>query len=178
MTMLIRIGLAVTMVLSLSRPGTAADTPQSRVELSRLEDEARIAFAIKFFYKHYPHQVNWSFATRRAAGENWNKIVRDDGYFAEIDLNDDGVPELILVIDNPDWCGSSGCLTAIFRTTPKGYEYICAASMPAADQPGAEILAERENGYHRIATPTRVIEWNAKQEPDSGSLCAEETREP
>jgi len=178
MTMLARVTLALIVALSPLEPGIAADSPRPRIELHPIEGASRIAFATKFFYKHYPQEVNWSFAAQRHAQENWTRVVRDEGYFAQIDLGDDGATVLILVIDDPNWCNPLGCLSAIFRATPKGYEYICGASLPGAGQLGAEILVERENGYHRLATPARIIEWNANQKFDSGTMCSEENREP
>lgn len=178
MRALLRLALTVTMIALPMAPATnAADAPRPHIELNRLADPERIAFLTKFFYRHYPEEVNWSLGSRRRDVENWTKVVRDEAYVAEIDLNDDGVPELIVVIDDPNWCDSAGCLSAIFRKDGSRYDYICQASLPGPGEPGADILANIENGYHRIATPERLVEWNAAQEFDSGTLCTIENRD-
>ena len=173
MRTVLRLAMILTMIAApIARVTNATDSPRPHIELARIAGPERVAFLTKFFYKHYPEQVNWSLDSRRRGEENWTRVVRDEAYVAEVDLNDDGVPELIVVIDDPNWCDSAGCLSAIFRKNGNRYDDICQTSLPGPGQPGAEILAEIENGYHRIATPARLIEWNATQENDSGTLCS------
>lgn len=155
----------------------AASAAETRIQLHRIDDPAVENFATNFFYRRHPHVVNWSFAQRYRSDENWTEVVRRRVYAAEIDLRGDGIPELVLTVDAPDWCQANGCLSAIFRKVRQGYELICEAALPPPEEPGAEILAEIENGYHRLATRSDLIEWNASQDYDSGELCSIERRD-
>jgi hypothetical protein len=160
---------------------THAAAPDSvqRLQLRRITGEGLIGFATKFFYKRYPTAFNWSFKSRFRSEENWTKVVREQTYFAEVGLGGDNSPVLLLVVDNPNWCDSEGCLATIFRRSATGYTLICEAALPEpeSDATEAEILPKIENGYHQIATATRIIQWNA--EPDStGILCTAENRAP
>lgn len=137
---------------------------ETRIQLHRIDDPVVQAFATLFFYKRHPHMVNWSFAQRYRSDENWTDVVRRQVYAAEIELSGDGVPQLLLTVDNPNWCQANGCLSAIFRKAKRGYELICEAALPPPEEPGAVILGEIENGYHRLATRSDLIVWNAKQD--------------
>lgn len=154
----------------------AAQASEARIELRRIDDPALRDFATRFFLKRHPHVLNWSFAQRYRSDENWAALVRDQVYQAEIGIGADGARALLLTVGNPNWCQANGCLSAIFRNTARGYELICETALPAPPQPGAEILDEIENGYHRLATPSDLIVWNASQDYDSGQLCSVERR--
>jgi hypothetical protein len=155
-------------------PVRAADP--AAIVLHRIAGDEVTAFATGFFYKRHPHPVNWSFATRYRSTVNWSAVVGQHAYMARADLDGDGTPELILVVDDPDWCEADGCLGDIFRKVPRGYELICETALPQPAAPAATILPEIENGYHQLATPNHIVVWNRRQDYDSGALCATESR--
>jgi hypothetical protein len=156
----------------------AADTAVGTIGFRRIDNEPLIAFATRFFYKRHPHAVNWSFARRYRTDENWSAIVHGEVYSSEVDLDDDGTPELVLLVDNTNWCDAGGCLSAIFRHVPKGYELICETALPPPESAApVTVLAMVEHGYHRLATKDLTVVWNARQDYDSGLLCATESRE-
>ncbi len=170
-----RIAILMAMTIALAATASHAEAPRGTIAFHRIEGEPLTTFAARFFYKRHPHAVNWSFAKRYRADENWTEIVHNQVYAADVDLNDDGTPELILVVDNPNWCQANGCLGAIFRSVPKGYELICETALPPPEQPALTVLPEIENGYHHIATQDQTILWNARQDYDAGTLCATES---
>lgn len=170
--------VAAIIAAPMQSPAIAADAPRP-IEVHRIADESLIAFAAKFFYKRHPNAFNWSFKARYRSEENWTQVVREQTYSAEVNLSDQGAPALLLVVDNPNWCNSEGCLGTIFRKTATGYALICEAALPEpkSDAAKAQILPQIENGYRQIATATKIIEWNAQ--PDgSGLLCTTDDRKP
>jgi hypothetical protein len=180
MKMLRRFALAIAIAIAEMAvpPPSSADEPTvGQIELHAIGDDPRIGFITKFFYRHFPSVANWSFASQRRSQENWTAIVRHDAFVGDVDLGGPGSPELVVVIDNPNWCYEIGCLGVIFRKAGSGYEFICQAPLPGEDQPKATISGSIDSGYRRILTPTHVIEWNARQEFDTGSLCAVENNE-
>jgi hypothetical protein len=116
--------------------------------------------------------------------------IRRYAFYAEQDINDDGVPEWIVSYQNrgAGWCGTAGCPSYIFRRIIKedrregyneagssvmkiaDYEKICEAMMTGFDPP-SWVLGKKENGYHLIDTGGgEVIRW-AAQKDSSGQLC-------
>ncbi len=172
-----RTAILAAALIMLSGGAGQATEPHDTITLKRIEGEPLISFATRFFYKRHPHAVNWSFAKHYRSDENWAEIVRAQVYAAEADLNGDGVAELFLVVDNPNWCEADGCLGAIFRKAARGYELICETTLPGPEMPAATILAEIENGYHHLAMADATILWNARQDYDSGGLCSVEGKE-
>jgi hypothetical protein len=175
---LARLGLLAACLL-LAPPAFAADQVVSTIAFRAIDDEPFLLFATRFFYGHFPHAPNWSFGSRFTNRENWGLELRTHGHFAAVDLADNGVHELVVTVDDPDWCEVDGCLGAVFRPTANGderlrpYEYVCQAPLVLD---GTSILAPKENGYHQMATKANIIHWSPEQEFDSGQLCYTEGR--
>ncbi len=166
--------LALAAAMAVAAPGGAGADQTAPVAFHRIADDAAtLAFATRFFYKHYPNPPNWSFGARFSRHENWSGLTRERGYMALADIAGDGAHDLMLLVDSPDWCDDRGCLGAIFRPTPRGYEYICEAALQLE---GTMLLAQTENGYRVVATDGAIIHWGERQAFDSGSLCDVEER--
>jgi hypothetical protein len=44
--------------------------------------------------------------------------------YDRVDLNNDGIPEVLVHVVGPDWCGSGGCHTFIFRKRENDYDLV------------------------------------------------------
>ena len=78
---------------------------------------------------------------------------RDDGkstqYFsASLDLNDDGVAEVLVYLTNDGWCGSGGCTTLILARNGSSYRIIAKISLT---RPPIRVMSSKSNGWHDIA---------------------------
>jgi hypothetical protein len=173
-----RLGLLVVALL-LAPPAFAADQVLSTVTFHPIDDEPFLQFLTRFFNGHFPNAPNWSFGSRFSHRENWTTELRSHGHIAAVDLGDNGVHELVVTVDDPDWCEADGCLAAIFRPSAqrderlRPYEYVCQAPLVVD---GTTVLAQKENDYHLMATKANFIHWSAQQEFDSGQLCWTENR--
>ena len=172
------LGLLAAVLLP-TPPAFAADPVVSTIAFHAIDDEPFLLFATRFFYGHFPNPPNWSFGSRFSRRANWSTELRAHGHFAAVDLGDNGVHELVVVVDDPDWCEPDGCLGTVFRPAAndeqrlRPYEYICEAPLVLG---GTTILAPKENGYHLMATKANIIHWSAEQEFDAGQLCYTEGR--
>lgn len=68
-------------------------------------------------------------------------------YYNEIDLNDDGIPEVVVYLVGNKFCGNEGCSVAIFKSTIPGYQLL--SNISPVFQP-IVVSAERTNGYHDL----------------------------
>ncbi len=158
-----RTAILAAALIMLSGGAGQATEPHDTITLKRIEGEPLISFATRFFYKRHPHAVNWSFAKHYRSDENWAEIVRAQVYAAEADLNGDGVAELFLVVDNPNWCEADGCLGAIFRKAARGYELICETTCPAPRDAGRDDPGRDRERLSPPAMADATILWNARQ---------------
>ncbi len=78
-------------------------------------------------------------------------LLKRQVYWAEFDLDGDGVAERFVILEFTGMCGSIGCATTIFRLGPKGWE---SAGDIGAEHDSLWILPEIDNGWHRINTGT------------------------
>lgn len=67
---------------------------------------------------------------------------------AFIDLNGDGVDEVVAYLDAPGWCGTGGCTTLVLKRA--GNSYVIVGQLPAT-RPPIRALGERTHGW-RILT--------------------------
>ena len=71
------------------------------------------------------------------------------GYtYAMTDLNGDGVPDAVVLITDPQWCGSGGCALAILRGKGKGFVFLSGASISREPIP---VLAETRKGWRSLS---------------------------
>jgi len=48
---------------------------------------------------------------------------------AQIDLNGDGHPDALVLLENPYWCGTGGCTLLVFKGTETGFEFVSRSSL-------------------------------------------------
>jgi hypothetical protein len=76
-----------------------------------------------------------------------------------IDLNEDGVPELLVMIDAPRWQAAGGLPFVVAQWTAKGWSPI---GWGWGDPDSVFVTAERLGGWATIDTPTQWLRWNGK----------------
>jgi hypothetical protein len=78
----------------------------------------------------------------------WDRALRaGDVKIAKADLNDDGVPEIFIMIENSLWCGSIGCRGIIVQRIGEHWKEV--GSPYFSD---AIVMTERIYGYHKLFT--------------------------
>jgi hypothetical protein len=66
---------------------------------------------------------------------------------AFIDLNGDGVEEVIVYLAGQDWCGTGGCTTLVLMRA--GDSYVLVGRIPAT-RPPIRVLRERTHGWRTL----------------------------
>jgi hypothetical protein len=67
---------------------------------------------------------------------------------AFVDLNGDGIPEVIVFVTGEDWCGSGGC--EILVLARKGSSYSVVTRMTVS-RPPIRVLTTKSHGWHDIS---------------------------
>jgi hypothetical protein len=78
-------------------------------------------------------------------------LLKRQVYWAEFDLDGDGMAERFVILEFSGVCGSIGCSTTIFKFGPNGWEL---AGQIGADRDSLWVLPEIDNGWRRINTGT------------------------
>lgn len=68
---------------------------------------------------------------------------------AEADLNDDGIPEKLVMINESYWCGSAGCQGLLLRKEGLQWSLI---TRPTISEERTVLLSEKMFGYHKLYT--------------------------
>lgn len=68
--------------------------------------------------------------------------------YALVDLNDDGISDAIVLIEDPGYCGSGGCNLAILRGVRGGFSYMSGSTTSRAP---IRVLAETRNGWRSLS---------------------------
>jgi hypothetical protein len=77
-----------------------------------------------------------------------NTTPRETRYAdAFIDLNGDGVEEVVVYLDGRDWCGTGGCLTLVLTRTGESYRSICRV---LATRPPIRALKKSSHGWRTL----------------------------
>ncbi len=160
-----RFFLAFTFSLLLLAGTAFAEEPKKHLQFHHIHDLALLKFAVAYF-----RSASYDDAALR--GPHGLQLLRRDLMFAKADINDDGIPELFLVLNYNPYCGSAGCEAAIFQKMPRGYELICDTNFDTDAETPGEIFPQKDYGYHRIQTPEAIIHWSEHlgSSPE-GSLC-------
>jgi hypothetical protein len=82
-----------------------------------------------------------------------------DIQIGEADLNDDGLPERFLIIDNPLFCSASGCTTYVLQKYGRNWRILLQNNVRAE----IRVLDETDSGYHRLCMARRVESWDGTQ---------------
>ena len=77
----------------------------------------------------------------------------------EADLDDDGVPERFLTIDNPLFCGATGCTTYVLKKDGTRWHILLQNNVRAE----IRVLATTDGGYHRLCMARLVEAWDGTQ---------------
>lgn len=72
---------------------------------------------------------------------------------AEADLDDDGAPEKLVMIDESCWCGSAGCQGLLLNKERQRWSLI---TRPTISAEKTILLAEKKFGYHKLYTGSSV----------------------
>jgi hypothetical protein len=67
--------------------------------------------------------------------------------YALVDLNDDGTPDALVLLKDPNWCGSGGCTLLILRG--KGGAFTLVSTATIINEP-IKVAREREHGWHTL----------------------------
>ena len=67
--------------------------------------------------------------------------------YALVDLNDDGMPDAVVLLTGRDWCGSGGCTMLILKGMRNGFTLLSKATI--SNQP-IKVLPDREHGWHTL----------------------------
>jgi len=76
-----------------------------------------------------------------------------------IDLDEDGVAELLLLLDAPAWAGDGGAPLLVARWAEGGWT---AVGWAYADADGVWVTTERLGGWATIETPSQMLRWGGK----------------
>lgn len=155
--------------------------PGHGVPFRHLDNREVTAFARKLFDETYRNEIveveAWSKDEEQKSRLRW---LLHEGFpfgtlYADIDINDDGVPERFIQFSDPYGCGSVGCLTFIYRRIPKGFELICSTYLADVLMKqgqvveAGKILAATEDGYHLIDSGDGITHWDMKRK--AGDQC-------
>jgi len=64
-----------------------------------------------------------------------------------VDLNDDGIRDAIVLITDPDYCGSGGCSMLIVRGTSKGFRLVSSSTISRSP---IFVSTERRYGWRTL----------------------------
>lgn len=156
--------IALICLLTLTVGSGRAEQGEIYPRFHNIDDPSIMQFAVTFLRK---------FDKQFFEGERGLDRIRRDVEVAEADIDDDGIPELFLVIENAYYCGTAGCIAFIFKKNATGYELICGAELDTqyGGGTGSAILPEKDFGIHRIRAAEAIIHWYAGQKPNSGNQC-------
>lgn len=159
-----RVFLAFALSLILLAGATYAEEPTKYIKFHHIKDPALLKFAVSFYQKRNYDEFK---------GKRGLQLLRKELEVFEADIDDDGVPELFLLLEDIGYCGTAGCEAQIFKKTATGYELICETSLASElnSGTGSPILPETEHGFHRIEAPEAIIHWNEHKGPPEGNLC-------
>ena len=71
---------------------------------------------------------------------------------ASVDLNDDGIEELLIVSRSSDYCGSGGCTTVVLRRSKDGWTLLELSNSTLFGETGEfGLLKDKKSGYRLLA---------------------------
>ncbi|ARJ64751.1 hypothetical protein WV31_03210 [Magnetospirillum sp. ME-1] len=77
----------------------------------------------------------------------------------EVDLDEDGMPEIIVSLSVGEHCGSAGCAAYVMKR--HGDRLLPIGEM--VTQGEVEVLPERDKGYHRLRSPYVTLFWAGRE---------------
>ncbi|GAB3730563.1 hypothetical protein GCM10028862_09990 [Luteimonas pelagia] len=97
---------------------------------------------------------------------------------AFVDLDGDGRDDLLMLLEDPNWCGSGGCTLLVFRQAEAGFELVTETSVT---HPPIAVSTQRHAGWHDLLVNvgggglepgTVVLQHDGTGYPDNPSLMA------
>ena len=79
----------------------------------------------------------------------WAETIKAPAYgYSLTDLNDDSVPDAVVLLKDLKYCGSGGCTMVVLLGMPSGFQYVSRTTIMR--EPIA-VLAETCHGWHTLA---------------------------
>lgn len=152
------LAIAIGLMLAADRGAMAAEASTGEsVNMQRVRDAAPAlrAFARQYIQSaaYWPDLQGYQSPKGRAFS-----LDRDIA-IGEADLNGDGVLERFLTIDNPLFCGASGCTTYVLQKYGRNWRILLQNNVRAE----IRVLDETDSGYHRICMARLVESWDGTQ---------------
>jgi hypothetical protein len=97
--------------------------------------------------------------------------------YALVDLNDDGISDAVVLVNDPRYCGSGGRTMLILVGTSSGFMMTSASTIVRAP---ISVLPKRRFNWHTIAVQvaggggrpgTRLLRFNGKRYPGSPTMA-------
>jgi hypothetical protein len=97
--------------------------------------------------------------------------------FNRVDLDGDGVPELLVYVNSPSVCGSGGCTTFIFRKQDAAYKLISSITLTRTP---IYVSTTKSNGWRDLIIPIAgggaregyaVLAYDGKTYPDNPTVA-------
>ncbi|MFZ4858126.1 MAG: hypothetical protein ACOYL3_17190 [Desulfuromonadaceae bacterium] len=68
--------------------------------------------------------------------------------YAFVDLNDDGIDDVLVLMTDNQYCGSGGCSCAIFRGVAGGFKFVSSSTITREP---ILLLTEKKKGWHTLS---------------------------
>jgi hypothetical protein len=97
---------------------------------------------------------------------------------AFVDLDGDGRDDLLMLLEDPNWCGTGGCTLLVFRQGEAAFELVTETSVT---NPPIAVATQRHSGWHDLLVNvgggglepgTVVLQHDGTGYPDNPSLMA------
>ena len=149
-----------------SVPAAAEETGES-VNMQRVRDADP---ALRSFARQYIQSAAYWPDLQNYQSEKGRRFALErDILVGEADLNDDGLTERFITIENPLFCGRSGCTTYVLQKQGRTWRPVLQNNVRA----DIRVLDETDGGYHRLCMARLVEAWDGRQyEPIPSGLPA------
>lgn len=124
-----------------------ADLPEVPPGGVRLEFTNRLTAAQRNFVRTHP-EFQWMYR------EIQESIFKRNVYWAEFDLNDDGVAERLVLVEHGGVCGTAGCNLTVLRR--QGGEWVMDSGL-SGSRNYFVVLPETDDGWHRLDDGSEIL---------------------
>jgi hypothetical protein len=141
--------LAMFAVLAAAAPALAADTQWRKVAMRRAVTAEAIDL-VRSMMLRADAEVD--------AFVDTGVVIHRHAWIGYVDLDDDGVDEAIVLIQNRFYCVATGCWALVLRRAANRWEYMCGGPLDAWRHSIAVADRVQANGRRVFRTP-HVIAW-------------------
>lgn len=115
-------------------------------------------------------------AIDKALAAHFNSSSAPSYDYALIDLNGDGIPEAVVLINDPHYCGSGGCTMSVLRGGGSSFAYISGSTVTREP---IRVLAESRFGWKTLSVSVAgggaqpgeaVMRFDGKRYPPNPSM--------